>query len=123
MTIDYNRVIRMSGGEGQQYITACWQESIQPVITLKGLNVPWATYGLNGLTLTAYLAYARRLATTGVVSDATTSNLIWTGTTGLVSIEESSAGGNSPVETTVRITGTVSSAAGTPIVYSTGAIV
>lgn len=123
MTIDYNRVIRMNGGEGQQYITACWEESIAPVVTIKGLNVPWATYGLNGLALTASLFYARRLGTTGPVSDATTTNLIWTGTTGLVSIEESSSGANAPVETTVRVNCTVASASGSPLVYSTGAIV
>ncbi len=123
ITIDYNRQIRMNGGEGQQYITACWEESIQPVVTIKALNVPWTVLGLNGLALTAYIVYARRLGTTGVVSDGTTTNLIWTGTTGLVSIDDTAAGGNAPGETTIRITGTVASAASTPLIYSVGAIV
>lgn len=122
ITIEYNRVLRMSGGEGEQYITALWEESISPVITIKALNVPWTVYGLNGTALTAYIVYLRRLGTTGIVSNATTTNLIFTGTTGLVSIDDTAAGGNSPGETTIRITSTVASASGSPLVYSTGAI-
>lgn len=123
VTIDYQRQLRMSGGEGEQYITALWEESISPVITIKALNVPWTVYGLNGTALTAYIVYLRRLATTGIVSDATTTNLIFTGTTGLVSIDSTEAGGNAPGETTIRITSTVASASGSPLVYSVGAIV
>jgi hypothetical protein len=119
MTIDFGITIKEAGGEGELYDTFVCVMEIRPVITIRCENLPWATFGLNGTALTAGSFYLRKVATTGRVSNATSEHIKFAATAGLITIDDSSAGDNDAVISTVRCALVAPSASGAPLTVNT----
>jgi hypothetical protein len=125
ITIEFNRVLREIGGDGELYNTFAACEYFTPVITVTSTANPWATYGINGTALTAMSVYLRKIAAngTGRVADATAEHIKFTATAGLVTIDESSGGANDPSLTTTRITLVGANSTTEPIAVSTASAI
>jgi hypothetical protein len=103
--IELNPDVMELGDASETYDTFCAVRSIQPVVTVRGLDTaPWTAYGAAGAALSALSVYLRRKAPDGHnVADGTASHVKISGTSGLVTIDNSSGGGNTEVQTGVRI--------------------
>lgn len=102
VSIDFGLSLIERRGDGELYISWLAVMEQRPVITIRTLSNPWATYGLNGNALTGLTVYLRKCAQTARVANATAEHIAFTATSGFVSIEETSAGGNEPGVTTIR---------------------
>jgi hypothetical protein len=123
ITIEFNRVLREIGGDGELYNTFAACEYFTPVITVTSTANPWATYGINGTVLTALSVYLRKVSATGRTADATAEHIKFTATAGLVTIDESSGGANDPSLTTTRITLVGANSTTEPIAVSTASAI
>ena len=103
ITIDFGRTLIAEGADGELYITFVAVGEETPVITIRGLNVPWTTIGLNGASLTAGSFYLRKMATTGRVANATAQHIKFSCGNAYAYISESGGGDNTPITTTLTI--------------------
>lgn len=122
MTIDFGNSLIEAGGDGEIYDTHVFIATHQPRITIRGYNVPWSTYGLNGTALTAGSFYLRKVSTTGRVANGTAQHIKLAATAGIINIEETSAGGNQAATTTVTIQPVGADASTYPLVITGTAI-
>lgn len=102
VTIAFNRQVIEVGGDGELYNTFAACGYYSPVVTIRTLTSALPTYGLNGTALTALSVYLRKRTTTGNVADGTAQHIKFSATSGLISIDEQSGGGNQPSITTIR---------------------
>lgn len=103
VTIDFGRAMFELGSDGELYCTFFGEQAITPVITVSGHNVPWTTIGLNGLAITSLSVYLRKMGTTAPVANGTASHIKFAATAGLATIDDTSAGGNDPAMTGLRL--------------------
>jgi hypothetical protein len=122
MTIDFGNNLLQAGGDGELYDTFVFIETHQPKITIRGYNVPWATYGLNGTALTAGSFYLRKVSPTGRVANGTASHIKLAATAGIINVQETAAGGNQAAMTTIEITPVGADAATYPLTITGTAI-
>lgn len=118
--IDFGRSLIEAGGESELYNTFVAEEGISPVITIRCMDLPWATFGLNGTALTSLSVYLRKQATTGKVADGTASHIKFAATSGLIVLDESEAGDNNPQIATVRFVLKAPSASGASLTLTNG---
>jgi hypothetical protein len=123
VTIDFGRQVLEVGADGELYITFAACQSYSPVITLRSYENIWTTYGLNGSVSTAVNVWLRKVAPTGRVANATEEHILFTGTTGLVTVDESGGGVNEPSMTSLRISLVGANATTEPIAVDTTAAI
>lgn len=103
ITIDFGITLIERRGDGELYTSwTCIQEQ-KPVVTIRTLTNPWPTYGLNGTALSALSVWFRKCAQTARVANATAEHILFTASAGLITIDETSSGGNEPAMTTIKI--------------------
>lgn len=103
ITIDSGLDLLVAFGEGELYPTFVGLRQSTPMITIRTLELPWPTVGLNGLPLTSLSVYLRARNSTGRVANGTASHIKFAATAGIVTIEETSAGANRESGTTVKV--------------------
>lgn len=118
--IDFGRTLIEVGSDGELYVTFVAEEGIAPVITIRTMDLPWATYGLNGTALTSLSVYLRKQSTTGKVADGTASHIKFAATSGLIVLEESEAGDNNPQMATVKFILKAPNASGSSLTLTNG---
>lgn len=119
ITIDFQRQLLELGGEGELYNTFVACQVYRPVITIRCTEHAWATYGLNGTALTAGSFYLRKMATTGRVADGTAQHIKFAATAGLITVDDTTGGGNEAGITTYRVTLVGADTSTEPITVST----
>lgn len=123
ITIDFGKQYMELGGDGELYNTFAALQSYSPTITIRCLEHSWATYGLNGTVLTAMSVWLRKVGPNGRVANATEEHILFTASTGLVTVEESSGGTNEPSMTTVRVSLVGTNSTTEPIAVDTTAAI
>jgi hypothetical protein len=123
ITIDFGRQVMESGADGELYKTFAAQQFYSPVVTIRGFTQAWSTYGLNGTTITALSVWLRKVDDNGRVADATTEHILFSGTAGIITVDETSGGNNEPAMTTVRCTLIGANSTTEPITVSTAAAI
>ena len=123
INIDFGISLMENGGEGELYNTHIAVMEARPVITVRCLAFPWSTYGLNGTSLTGLSLWLRKCSRTGRVANGTEEHILFTATAGLISIDETAAGGNDPAITTVRMSLIGADASTAPLVIDTTAAI
>lgn len=123
ITLEFNRQYIELGADGELYNTFAALGSYAPVVTIRCLEQSWATYGLNGTSLTAMSVWLRKISRTGRVANATEEHILFTATAGLITVEESSGGTNEPSITTIRCTLVGADASTEPIAVDTTAAI
>lgn len=118
--IDFGRTLIEAGGESELYNTFVAEEGIAPVITIRTLDLPWTTFGLNGTALSSLSVYLRKQGTTTKVAAATTEHIKFSATSGLIVLEESEAGDNDPQIATVKFVLKAESASASSITLTNG---
>lgn len=103
-TLDFGRKIVTAGGDGELYATHSFQETIEPVITIRAPDMGLPTIGVGGILLTAFTCYLRRSGEVGPVANATASHFKISGTTAIVTVDDANGGNNDGGMTTYRIT-------------------
>jgi hypothetical protein len=109
ITLDLGVKMKELGSDSQAFDSFCAIEEIMPVLTIKGLDIsPWATYGVQGTALTALTLYLRRCnnnaaSGTAYVPDGTASHIKITATAGLITVDNTTGGGNKEASTGLRI--------------------
>lgn len=120
ITIEFNRQVLEASSDGEIYNTFAACMYYAPVVTIRGYQTAWATYGLNGTALSAMAVYLRKVAANGTrVADGTAQHIGFSASSGLITIDESSGGNNEPAMTTVRVTLASANATSEPISVST----
>lgn len=92
------------GADGTNYTTFWGINTQKPVITVRGHNLGWGLTGLNGLAQTEVLVYLRKITTTGPALDAAATAIRFAGTTGFVTTDEATGGGQDAATSTIRLT-------------------
>jgi len=92
------------GGDGELYKTFIAEQEANPTITFQTPDLPWPTIGLNGLAASSFSVYLRKIGTTAPVPDGTAEHIKFSGTKGLIRIEQTVNGANNETMTTVTIT-------------------
>lgn len=123
ITVDFGRTLIEVGGDGELYITFVAEGSVEPTITVRGFNVPWASFGLNGSSFATADVFLRKMARTGRVANATQEHIQFAAAAGYVYVSESAAGNNEGVITTVTIKPIASSASTTALTVDTTAAI
>lgn len=123
ITIEFNRQAKIAGGEGEQYATHGYEQSVNPIITVKCLDTLWATIGANGTALGGFSVYLRKCSTTGPVATGTAQHIRFYGTAGIVAVDETASGGNEPGMTTLRITPVAASASADAMTIDTASTI
>jgi hypothetical protein len=125
--ISFNRQVMQMGADGELYPTFAACQFYSPVITIRCYEHVWATYGIDGTALSgsagAFTAYLRKVSNVGRVAAATTEHIAFTGTTGVVHVEEATGGNNDASMVTVRVTLVGADASTEPIAVSTGSAI
>lgn len=124
-TLDFGAQPIEEGSASDEFDTFASAGEITPVITLRGGELSaWVSYGMRGSALTALTVYLRKKDADGTyVSDVTAEHVKITGSAGLVTVGSSSGGGNSPVQTEVRIYPRSASAGDDPIDFDTASAI
>lgn len=119
VSVDFGHQLIQVGGEGEVWDTFAATGEIRPTLTITCLSLPWATHYL-GTALTSMSGYFRAASTTGRDADNSSSHIKFTATAGLITIDETSAGGNTEATTTIRVTLAAPDATTAPLIVATG---
>lgn len=119
ITIEMNRQVLKLHGDGELYNTFAAHAVYSPVVTIRCTEHDWQTYGLNGTACTSLELWLRKVATTGRVANGTAEHIKFTATSGLISVDETSSGGNETAMTTYRVSLVGANATTEPITVST----
>lgn len=103
VSIDLGRQVIQLSGDGEPYITFAACQMYDPVITVQCVEHAWETFTAEGGVLTGASIYLRKVSALGRVADGTTEHIKFAGTAGLITVTESTGGGNDPSITTYRI--------------------
>ena len=119
--IDFGRTLIEAGGESELYNTFVCEEGIAPVITIRCLDLPWATpVGLNGLAITSLSVYLRKQGTTSKVANGTAEHIKFAATSGLAVIEDTESGDNNPQMSTIKFILKAPNASGSSLTLTNG---
>ena len=122
-TIDFGRTMIQRGGDGEIYHTFEGERSIAPVITARVTDLPWTTFGLNGLALTGVSVYLRKADTTNRVPDATPQHIKISAAAGIATLDDTSGGGENEAVSSIRLTLTAPDAGSPLITISTASAI
>jgi hypothetical protein len=118
-TFDFQRQLLLIGGDGELYNTFAAMMIYRADITIRCTEHAWQTYGLDGTALTAGSFYLRKGIATGRDADGSATHIKFAATAGLITVDESSGGGNEASLTTYRVTCVGADAATEPITVNT----
>jgi hypothetical protein len=104
-TLDLGIRVMEVSSDGDVYTTFCAIQEREPVLEVTSLETgAWATYGLDGTAVSALVFYLRKKAADGGnVANGTTGHMSFTAGGGKIMLGSTSAGGNEPAGTTLRI--------------------
>jgi hypothetical protein len=119
VTIDFGRQLIELSGDGEPYITFAAVQMYDPVITVQCAHHAWETFSVEGVALTGASIYLRKVDADGRVADGTAEHIKFAGTAGLLTVTESTGGGNDPSITTYRIKLVGADASTEPITVTT----
>lgn len=126
VTIDFGCQVDESGSDSEPWTSFLSLNEIRPTITIRGLAIePWTTYGVIGTALTSLTLYLRKVskeATGGVpyIANGTSAHIKFTATAGLITPINTSGGGNTKVNTGLKITLDAADTSTRSIVMATG---
>lgn len=123
ITIDFGTKLFRINSDGELYDSFVGVEVTEPSITIRAINVPWETYGLNGTALTAGSFYLRaKEANKANLADGTAGHIKFAATSGIITIDDTAAGDNNPATTTIRVSFVGASLAALPLTVTGTAI-
>lgn len=123
--IDFGHTLIESGGDGEVWWTFAAVQEIRPSITIRTLTATSLTsLGIVGSALASFVVYLRKYAENGTrIANGTEQHIAFAGTSGIVTVDEVSGGGNEPVMTMIRITPTAADADNRAIAVDTAAAI
>ena len=104
--LDFGIVLYEQGADSEAWISFTGVQEYNPVATIRTLTATsLTTYGFDGSALSAAAGlYLRKMSEDGTrVAEATTEHIKFFGSSGMVTVQEVSGGGNDPVESQVQI--------------------
>lgn len=105
VNIDFGIQKIQLSGDGEIYDTFQGIRTQAPTITATFIGLPLLnTFGLNGTALTGLSVYLRKVSTTGRVANGTAQHIKFAATSGVITVEDESGGGNGDVITTLKFT-------------------
>lgn len=121
MTLALNPTVEELAADGEPFVTFSHVATIAPELRLTSYSNTWATYGLDGTALTAFVGYLRAKQADGVnAANAATSHASISASAGIITVERTEATASNASRTTLRIPLRAASAAGNAVTFTTG---
>lgn len=122
-SIDFGLRLIERRSDGELYITWLAVAEFLPIVTIQVLTSALPTYGLNGTALTAMSVWFRKCAQTARVANATEEHILFTATSGLITVPSVTGGNNDESITTIRIELSGADATTAPLAVDTTAAI
>lgn len=119
VTIDFGNVVKVRASDGDLYPTFIATETKAPVITFQCYRESVLAYGINGTALTGISAYLRAKGPAANVANSTAAHIKFSGTAGMIYVDEVTGGNNDDSISTVRVELIAPNAAGVGLAVNT----